>query len=73
VRVARPAITETTAQGAAMLAGLAEGIWTDTREISEAWRLDQAFNPRDNRSESDAMHQDWLRAVARSRNWTIGE
>jgi glycerol kinase len=73
VRVARPAITETTALGAAMLAGLAEGIWTDTREISEAWRLDQAFNPRDNRSESDAMHQDWLRAVARSRNWTIGE
>ena len=73
VRVARPAITETTAQGAAMLAGLAEGIWTDTREISEVWRLDQAFNPRDNRSESDAMHQDWLRAVARSRNWTIGE
>ena len=73
VRVARPAITETTAQGAAMLAGLAEGIWTDTREISEAWRLDQAFNPRDNRSESDAMHQDWLRAVARSRNWTTGE
>ncbi len=73
VRVARPAITETTAQGAAMLAGLAEGIWTDTREISEAWRLDQAFNPRDNRSESDAMHKDWLRAVARSRNWATGE
>ena len=54
-----------------MLAGLAEGIWTSTQEISAAWRLDQAFNPRDNRSESDAVHQDWLRAVARSRDWAI--
>jgi glycerol kinase len=71
VRVARPMITETTARGAAMLAGLAEGIWTDTQEISATWRLDQAFEPRDNRGESDAMHQDWLRAVARSRNWAI--
>jgi glycerol kinase len=71
VRVARPVITETTARGAAMLAGLAEGIWTGTQEISAAWRLDQAFNPRDNRSESDAAHQDWLRAVARSRDWAI--
>ena len=71
VRVARPIITETTARGAAMLAGLAEGIWTDTQEISATWRLDQAFEPRDNRSESDAVHQDWLRAVARSRNWAI--
>tara|TARA_B100000809_G_scaffold266007_1_gene326853 strand:+ start:433 stop:1902 length:1470 start_codon:yes stop_codon:yes gene_type:complete len=71
VRVARPIITETTARGAAMLAGLAEGIWTDTQEISATWQLDQAFEPRDNRSESDAVHQDWLRAVARSRNWAI--
>jgi len=71
VRVARPIITETTARGAAMLSGLAEGIWADTQEISATWQLDQAFEPRDNRSESDAVHQDWLRAVARSRNWAI--
>jgi len=71
VRVARPIITETTARGAAMLSGLAEGIWADTQEISATWRLDQAFEPRDNRSESDAVHQDWLRAVARSRNWAV--
>ena len=71
VPVARPIITETTARGAAMLAGLAEGIWTDPQEISATWRLDQAFEPRDNRSESDAVHQDWLRAVARSRNWAL--
>jgi len=69
VRVARPIITETTAQGAAMLAGLAEGIWADTQEISATWQLDQAFEPCDNRSESDAAHQEWLRAVTRSRNW----
>ena len=71
VRVARPIITETTARGAAMLSGLAEGIWADTQEISATWQLDQAFEPRDNRSESDAVHQDWLRAVARSRNWAV--
>ena len=70
VRVARPRITETTAQGAAMLAGLAEGIWTSTQEISDAWQLEQAFQPRDNRRESDAMHEEWLRAVSRSRNWS---
>ena len=73
VRVARPVVTETTAQGAAMLAGLAEGIWANTQEISAAWRLDRSFEPRDNRSESDALHQDWLRALARSRDWATAE
>ena len=73
VRVARPVVTETTAQGAAMLAGLAEGVWATTQEISAAWRLDRSFEPRDNRSESDALHQDWLRALARSRDWATAE
>ena len=73
VRVARPVVTETTAQGAAMLAGLAEGVWANTQEISAAWRLDRSFEPRDNRSESDALHQDWLRALARSRDWATAE
>ena len=73
VRVARPVVTETTAQGAAMLAGLAEGIWANTQEISAAWRLERSFEPRDNRSESDALHQDWLRALARARDWATAE
>jgi glycerol kinase len=71
VRVARPVITETTAQGAAMLAGLAEGLWDRPAEISAAWQLDRAFEPRDNRSECDASHANWLRAVERSMNWAV--
>ena len=72
VRVSRPVITETTAQGAAMLAGLAEGIWDRPEEISAAWQLDKAFDPRDNRAECDASHSNWLRAVERSRQWALG-
>jgi len=69
VRVARPVITETTAQGAAMLAGLAEGVWSQTEEINSAWRLDKAFDPQDNRSACDEEHLNWLRAVERSKKW----
>ena len=71
VRVARPVITETTALGAAMLAGLAEGVWNKPEDISAAWHLDAAFEPRDNRTACDALHSGWQRAVERSRNWSI--
>ena len=71
VRVARPVITETTALGAAMLAGLAEGVWNKPEEISAAWQLDKAFDPRDNRVACDASHRNWRRAVERSRNWAL--
>ena len=71
VRVARPVITETTALGAAMLAGLAEGVWNKPEEISAAWQLDKAFDPRDNRAACDASHRNWRRAVERSRNWAL--
>ena len=56
VRVARPTITETTAQGAAMLAGLAEGMWSDTGEIHSVWRIDKAFTPQSDRKTYDAEH-----------------
>jgi glycerol kinase len=71
VRVARPVITETTALGAAMLAGLAEGVWNKPEDISAAWHLDAAFEPRDNRIACDALHNGWRRAVERSRNWSV--
>jgi glycerol kinase len=71
VRVARPVITETTALGAAMLAGLAEGVWSKPEEISAAWQLDSAFEPQNNRSAYDASHSEWRRAVERSRNWAM--
>ena len=69
VRVARPKITETTAQGAAMLAGLAEGVWSETAEINSIWSLGKAFDPQGNREEYDAEHQRWLRALDRSQFW----
>ncbi|MFM8627117.1 MAG: glycerol kinase GlpK [Actinomycetota bacterium] len=66
VRVLRPSDQETTALGAAYLAGLAEGVWADTAELSSMWTLDAAFEPR---ADSPSNHAEWLRAVERSRNW----
>lgn len=67
--VRRPADQETTALGAAFLAGLAEGVWTDLEAIEATWHLDAAFEPDADRSRADADHAQWLRAVERSRNW----
>jgi glycerol kinase len=69
VPVARPETTETTAFGAAALAGLAEGMWSSLDELSELWRLDSMFEPRSSRSAADAKHAWWLRAVDRARDW----
>lgn len=69
VRVERPAVQETTALGAAFLAGLAEGVWGDTGDITRCWQLQQAFAPRADRSAADALHARWQRALERSRAW----
>ena len=65
VPVLRPTDHETTALGAAYLAGLAEGVWANTNEISSMWVLDQRFEPQ----ARDQSHATWLRAVERSGNW----
>ena len=67
VHVLRPTDQETTALGAAFLAGLAEGVWPSLSAISEQWRLDAEFVPADDRILADALHAQWLRAVERSR------
>ncbi len=67
--VNRPVDQETTALGAAFLAGLAEGVWETTDAIGEAWTLDASFVPAEDRTASDAVHADWLRAVERSKAW----
>jgi glycerol kinase len=69
VTVRRPVDQETTALGAAFLAGLAEGVWPDLDAISAQWRLDRTFTPVDDRTSVDALHAQWLRAVARSQGW----
>ena len=69
VPVHRSSITETTALGAAYLAGIAEGVWSSTDEVSAAWRSDHTAEPAADRSAADALHARWLQAVDRSRNW----
>lgn len=69
VTVRRPVDQETTALGAAFLAGLAEGVWPDLASIEASWQLDATFTPLADRAVADATHAQWLRAVDRSRAW----
>jgi glycerol kinase len=69
VPVARPEVQETTAVGAAWLAGLAEGVWSSTAELGGQWRLDAEFSPQAPVSVADSRHAGWRRAVERSRGW----
>ena len=67
--VRRPAVQETTALGAAYLAGLAAGVWSTLDEVARHWKLDAEFTPAVPASVADARHADWRRAVDRSRGW----
>lgn len=64
VPVLRPLITETTAMGAAYLAGLTEGIWSDAADISGHWKLEREFEPRSGSGEVEELHEGWKKAVA---------
>jgi glycerol kinase len=69
VPVHRPTVSETTALGAAYLAGLAEGFWDSLDDIAENWAIDITIEPASDRSMVEPGHQQWLRAVERSRGW----
>lgn len=69
VPVIRPAVTETTALGAAFLAGLASGVWADLDEISSLWRVDRVFEPVMSREEKENLMNQWALAVGRARKW----
>ncbi|HSP04364.1 MAG TPA: glycerol kinase GlpK [Acidimicrobiales bacterium] len=69
VPVSRPTVQETTALGAAYLAGLAEGVWSSPDEVRENWVLDVEVEPAADRDAVDAAHATWLRAVERARGW----
>jgi glycerol kinase len=69
VPVSRPTVQETTALGAAYLAGLAEGVWSSPDEVTQNWALDVEMEPAADRAAADAAHAVWLRAVERSRGW----
>ncbi len=67
--VIRPAITETTALGAAYLAGLGTGFWEGIDEIREQWQEEKTFQPTAGDKEIDKLTENWERALQRSRNW----
>ncbi len=69
VPVTRPVMQETTALGAAYLAGLAEGVWSSLDDITDAWAVDVTVDPNPEREASDALYNRWLEAVERSRGW----
>ncbi|HSB08803.1 MAG TPA: glycerol kinase GlpK [Blastocatellia bacterium] len=69
IPVVRPMNTETTAAGAAFLAGLAVGFWSSTEELSELWAREKAFEPRMTESERNRLLSEWTRAVGRASHW----
>ena len=69
VPVERPKIVETTALGAAFLAGLGTGVWSSTDDLRETWQLDQRFEPTGSREAADAAYARWQDAVGRAKSW----
>ncbi len=69
VPVVRPAVTETTALGAAYLAGLAVGFWSSPDDVAGQWRVERRFDPAMPRSTADALRTRWSEAVGRAKNW----
>ena len=67
VPVLRPEITETTARGAACLAGLATGLWKNREELADLWRLERRFEPNMDSGRRQELLEGWARAVARAR------
>lgn len=68
--VVRPRTTETTALGAAYLAGLAVGYWQNRDEIAELWEADRTYRPAAPAGKMRRLHADWQRAVERTKGWS---
>jgi glycerol kinase len=69
VPVVRPKVTETTALGAAYLAGLAVGFWPDARALAAQWQVDRRFEPRASKDWREALRAQWRKAVERAKQW----
>lgn len=69
VPVDRPKITETTALGAAYLAGLATGVWATKEDLVSTWQLDNRFEPSMDAAQSAKLYKGWQKAVKRSMDW----
>ena len=69
VPVVRPKVIETTALGAAYLAGLAVGFWKDRADVSRAWQVDRIFEPQMSKDETAHRRSRWSEALGRAREW----
>jgi len=69
VSVQRPVVGETTALGAAYLAGLAVGYWKDRQDVTANWVLDREFQPAMKAAQRDELQAGWRRAVDCARHW----
>jgi glycerol kinase len=65
----RPKVTETTALGAAYLAGLAAGVWKKREDVDRHWQIDRRFEPKLSADEAAAIRGKWNEAVKRSLHW----
>ncbi len=68
-KVSRPTVTETTALGAAYLAGLAAGIWKNLDEVRQNWKNERTFTPEWEEGKRERKRDEWRKAVERSRRW----
>ena len=69
VPVVRPKVAETTALGAAYLAGLAVGYWRDAGDLAANWQVDRRFEPAMSRDQAASLMAGWTRAVERAKHW----
>ncbi|BAS46237.1 glycerol kinase [Staphylococcus schleiferi] len=73
INVERPEINETTALGAAYLAGIATGFWKDKSEISRQWKLEKSFEPAMDEKESSRLYKGWKKAVEATQVFKLDE
>jgi len=69
VPVRRPVVAETTALGAAYLAGLAVGYWKGLDDVTKNWALDREFRPNMQANERERLYSGWKKAVGRALDW----
>lgn len=69
IPIIRPSIPETTALGAAYLAGLTVGFWDNYDDLKKQWRVDKRFTPTMQQNEIDRLTEGWDKAIERSKNW----
>lgn len=73
IEIKRPEVNETTALGAAYLAGLATGFWKSIDDIKANWLLDKSYKPEMKEKERKELYQGWEKAVAATRSFKIKE